>query len=117
MWKKIVIGLLLLLAATYVLLNPPYTDTLLYQGEQISIERGAEGIPHIRAPNRQAFLYAFGYVTAEDRLFQMSFRRVFAQGRIAEFLGERGLQSDIMMREIGFNKLAKDIASRFKQED
>jgi acyl-homoserine lactone acylase PvdQ len=56
-------------------------------------------------------------VTAEDRIFQISFRRIFSQGRIAEFLGERGLQSDIMMREIGFNKLAKDITARLKKEN
>ena len=52
---------------------------------------------------------------AEDRLFQICLRRLFGQGRVAEYFGERALQSDIMMRELGLNKLAKDITDCLKK--
>ena len=32
MWKKVVIGLLLIIASFYIMLNPPYADTLTFEG-------------------------------------------------------------------------------------
>jgi acyl-homoserine lactone acylase PvdQ len=49
MWKKVIFVLLLLLGIAYYLLNPPNANTLTYQGQEIRIERGPEGIPHIYA--------------------------------------------------------------------
>ena len=79
------------------------------KGVNVSIERDSYGIPHIRAPSRRAFYYAWGHVMSEDRLFQCSFRRLFAQGRLSEFLGERTFQADVMMRDLGLSQLSKNI--------
>ena len=45
-------------------------------------------------------MYAWGYVTAEDRIFQMSFRRLLGSGRLSEFLGEKALKVDQIFREL-----------------
>ena len=45
-------------------------------------------------------MYAWGYVVAEDRLFQMSFRRLLGQGRLSEALGEKTINVDKMFREL-----------------
>lgn len=54
---------------------------------------------------------------AEDRLFQCTFRNIYAQGRLSEFLGERTLNADIMMRDLGFPLIANAIKERMKKED
>ena len=80
--------LTLLLGATlYFLFAPSYADTLSYQGELTSIRRDASNIPTITAPSRRGYFYALGRVHAEDRLFQMSFKLLVVQGRLAEYLG------------------------------
>lgn len=33
-------------------------------------------------------MYAWGYTIAEDRIFQISFRRKIGQGRLSELIGE-----------------------------
>ena len=55
-------------------------------------------------------MYAWGYVTAEDRLFQMTFRRKIGQGRLSEYVGEKGVRIDKMMRELNFYGWAKKTA-------
>ena len=45
------------------------------------------GVPHITGDNLHDVLFAQGYVTAQDRLFQMEFNRRVAMGRLAEMFG------------------------------
>ena len=45
------------------------------------------GVPHITGENLHDVLFAQGYVTAQDRLFQMEFNRRVALGRLAEMFG------------------------------
>ena len=105
------------IATVYMLYLPINVEKLSYNQHSIAISRDEQGIPHIQAENRRSFLYAWGYVTSEDRLFQCSFRRLFAQGRLSEYLGERTLPADLMMRELGLAKLAKETAARLKKEN
>lgn len=67
----------------YYLFTPTYSSNLYFRGEEININRDEFGIPYIQAPTRKAFLYAWGTVIAEDRLFQCSFLRTFAEGALS----------------------------------
>jgi penicillin amidase len=87
-------------ASLYWLFSPNHASTLHYQGETINITRNEFSIPFISAPSRKAMLYAYGWVLAEDRAFQMTFRKLVTEGRLAEFLGEAALPMDKFMREL-----------------
>src|SRR5689334_11928651 len=50
------------------------------------------GEPHIRAANLDDALFLQGYVTAQDRLWQMDGLRRFAGGTLAEILGKGFLE-------------------------
>ncbi len=45
-------------------------------------------------------MYSWGYVHAEDRIFQMGLRRALGQGRLSEFSGNKTIEVDKMMREL-----------------
>ena len=65
------------------------------------------GIPHIYAKNEEDLFYAFGYVHAQDRLFQMEILRRLADGRLSELFGEPALKSDRFFRMLSFREHAK----------
>ena len=53
--------------------------------------RDSYGVPHIYAQTAHDLFYLQGYVTAQDRLFQMDLYRRAGAGRLAEVLGEPAL--------------------------
>jgi len=65
------------------------TGTLRVAGLQrpVSVLRDRWGVPHITANTLHDVAFAQGYVTAQDRLFQMVMNRRIAQGRLAEMFG------------------------------
>ena len=62
------------------------------------VYRDAWGIPHARAASETDAFFVQGFVTAQDRLWQMEFDRRRGSGRWAEVVGESALEQDIMMR-------------------
>ena len=48
----------------------------------VKVMRDKKGMAYIYAQNRDDAMMAHGFVTAQDRLFQMEVTRRFAQGRI-----------------------------------
>lgn len=72
-------------------------------------------IPHIYAQNEEDLFYAFGYVHAQDRLFQMEILRRLADGRLSELFGQPALESDKFFRTLSFREHAKlTIATTYK---
>lgn len=65
------------------------------------------GVPHINAKNDQDLYRAFGYVHAQDRLFQMEMSRRLSQGKLAEILGEELVGVDKLFRTLGLEHFAK----------
>jgi penicillin amidase len=65
------------------------------------------GIPHVYAENEEDLFEAFGYVHAQDRLFQMEILKRLADGRLAEVFGEKALQSDRFFRTLSLREHAK----------
>jgi penicillin G amidase len=66
----------------------------------VTIQRDAHGVPHIRAASLDDLLLAQGFVTAQDRLWQMDSLRRHASGTLAEILGPNLLAHDRLQRTL-----------------
>ncbi len=66
----------------------------------VTIQRDAHGVPNIRATSLDDLLFAQGFVTAQDRLFQMDSLRRHAAGTLAEVLGPALLAHDRLQRTL-----------------
>ena len=66
--------------------------------QPVQVFRDSLGIPHVRAANEADAFFAQGFVTAQDRLWQMEFDRRRAQGRWAEVVGPSAADQDQLMR-------------------
>ena len=53
----------------------------------VTVRRDAHGVPHIDAATQEDLFVAQGYVTAQDRLWQMDAFRRNANGELAEIMG------------------------------
>ena len=62
--------------------------------------RDPQGVPHLTATNLHDLFFAQGYVTAQDRLWQMDVSRRFGQGELAEIFGPRLLPLDKRQRTL-----------------
>lgn len=80
---------------------------LLGLHQRAEVLRDHYGVPHIFAADDHDMLFLQGYVTAQDRLWQMDVYRRAAEGRLAEIFGEPALDSDKEMRTIGLARAAK----------
>jgi penicillin G amidase len=121
MVRKILVGVLLLILVAvvggYVYVRsqiPNYDAKILAQGLQhpVTVTRNLHGVPHIQARNVEDLYFVWGYVNAQDRMFQMEVTRRAGQGRIAEFAGEKALNADIFLRAMGFYELAQKESGR-----
>ncbi|HME09611.1 MAG TPA: penicillin acylase family protein [Bryobacteraceae bacterium] len=72
-----------------------------------TIERDARGVPHINAANWEDAIFLQGYVTAQDRLWQMDALRRLAGGELAEVVGAAGLNSDREARALRMRRMAE----------
>jgi penicillin G amidase len=72
----------------------------------VRVVRDEYGIPYIFARNTADLIRAQGFVTAQDRIFQMEGFRAIATGRLAEAIGEPGLVSDRQVRLLGIPRNA-----------
>ena len=79
---------------------------LLGLDERAEVLRDAYGVPHVYAQTAHDLFYLQGYVTAQDRLFQMDLYRRAGEGRLAEVLGEPALDSDTQFRIFGLARVA-----------
>src|SRR3972149_12287452 len=56
-------------------------------GGPVEVLRDRYGVPHVYAERLTDLVFAQGFVTAQDRLWQMDLLRRAAAGRLAEILG------------------------------
>ncbi len=75
--------------------------------DPVTVMRDEKGMAYIFANSLEDAIVAQGFVTAQDRLFNMELTRMFAAGRIAELAGEEAVGLDTRMRTIGFYRHAK----------
>jgi penicillin amidase len=72
----------------------------------VTVRRDAHGVPHIEAATQNDLFTAQGYITAQDRLWQMDLYRRHAGGELAEILGASLVAHDKAQRVLGFRKAA-----------
>src|SRR5262245_57132244 len=60
--------------------------------EPVTVLRDRHGVPHIYAKNQDDLFFAQGFVTAQDRLFQMDWWRRVAVGETAAVAGKAALE-------------------------
>jgi penicillin amidase len=119
--RKIIIGLLVFFIALTVLLVVliPYSYSRSFprvEGEiqvaglqaPVEVYRDSFGVPHIYASNADDLFFAQGYVHAQDRFWQMDFWRHIGSGRLAEMFGEEQLETDQVLRTLGFARVAQE---------
>jgi penicillin amidase len=75
----------------------------------VTVKRDVHGVPHIDAPTQEDLFVAQGYVTAQDRLWQMDILRRSANGELAEVLGHSLLRYDTLQRVFQFRNTARRI--------
>jgi penicillin amidase len=75
--------------------------------QKVTVARDELGTPHIRAHSQRDALFAQGYATAQDRLWQMDGLRRLAAGELAEIIGPAGLESDHESRRLRLRRLAE----------
>src|ERR1017187_474943 len=86
-------------------------------GAGATVNFDTHGEPHIRAASQQDALFVQGYVTAQDRLWQMDALRRYAGGDLAEILGPVGLDSDRESRRLRLRRIAEDAYVTLPPED
>jgi penicillin G amidase len=74
---------------------------------QVEVLRDSYGVPHIYADNPEDLFEAQGYVHAQDRFFEMDFRRHLAAGRLSELFGISQLETDAYIRTLGWRRVAE----------
>lgn len=74
---------------------------------RVTVYRDKNGIPHIYADSPEDLFLAQGYVHAQDRFFEMDFRRHVTAGRLSEMFGPSTLVEDKVVRTLGWRKVAE----------
>jgi penicillin amidase len=72
----------------------------------VSVSRDSHGVPTIEAATLDDLFFAQGYITAQDRLFQMDLLRRAAAGELSEIVGDVALQHDRQQRILGIRATA-----------
>ncbi|MBS1853025.1 MAG: penicillin acylase family protein [Acidobacteria bacterium] len=101
-------GLLWLYAVVHSAL-PQLDGTLPVPGlsARVRIVRNPQGVPTIEAAGLDDLFFAQGYVTAQDRLWEMDGMRRYAGGELAEIFGEDYVEQDREQRILGMRQAAR----------
>jgi len=83
----------------------------------VTVLRDAQGMPHIRASSMEDAIFAQGYITAQDRLWQMDVSRRFASGELAELLGPDLVRNDREQRILMLPEVARRAAAALSPEE
>jgi penicillin amidase len=83
---------------------------------KVDVVRDENGIPQVYADNADDLFYAQGFVHAQDRFFEMDFRRHVTSGRLAELLGHDALETDMYIRTMGWRRIAEQELSLLSPE-
>lgn len=74
---------------------------------EVEVIRDRAGVPHVYADSMHDLMLAQGFVHAQDRFFEMDVRRHATAGRLSELFGEDGLESDLVVRTLGWRQVAE----------
>ncbi|WP_404352540.1 penicillin acylase family protein [Phycicoccus jejuensis] len=74
----------------------------------VTVKRDDSGVPHIYGDSVTDLARAQGYVHAQERFFEMDLRRHITAGRLAELVGPAGVQTDKVIRTMGWRRIAEE---------
>ena len=75
----------------------------------VTIRRDTHGVPHLDAATQDDLFFAQGYVTAQDRLWQMDMLRRHGEGTLAAVLGPTLVKHDEEQRVLELGNTARRI--------
>jgi penicillin amidase len=114
LWLSLILSLLVATTVGYAYFIaraalPQLDGTLRVKGlaAAVKVTRDGHGVPAIEAATLADLFFAQGYVTAQDRLWQMDVMRRFAAGELSEILGEDTLKIDREQRILGLRAAAR----------
>ena len=73
--------------------------------------------PQIYADTADDLFFAQGFVQAQDRFFEMDVRRHITAGRLSEMFGEDTLETDKVVRTLGWRRVAEQELDRLEPGD
>lgn len=82
----------------------------------VEIYRDKSGIPHIYADTPADLFMAQGFVHAQDRFYEMDFRRHTTAGRLSELYGSSTIENDKALRTMGWRRVAQEELPGLAQE-
>jgi len=83
----------------------------------VTVARDAHGVPHVSAGMQDDLFVAQGYVTAQDRLWQMDSLRRAANGELAEILGPSLLEYDKTQRVLQIRLTAQRVYEHLPEDN
>ncbi len=78
----------------------------------VNVTYDSLGVPNISAANIPDLFFAQGYVTAQDRLWQMDMLRRYTSGDLSVILGPEYVKYDRENRILGLNQVAQQAAAQ-----
>jgi len=113
--------LVILLIGAYWIAYRPLAQTSGEVTAPISAEatvvRDALGVPHITAASIDDAMFLQGYVTAQDRLWQMDALRRLAAGELSEVVGKSALELDRDARRLRMRRMAEEHTRTLPEKD
>lgn len=82
----------------------------------VTVLRDRWGVPQIYADDAEDLFRAQGYVHAQDRFWEMDFRRHVTAGRLSELFGKSTLDTDQVVRTLGWRHMAEQELSLLSPE-
>jgi penicillin amidase len=88
---------------------PSYDGKLQLKGlsAPVTVLRDDHAIPQLFAANAHDLYMAQGYVTAQERFWEMDFRRHVTGGRLSEMFGSSEVETDTYLRTMGWRRVAE----------
>jgi len=83
----------------------------------VIVTRDSLGVPNIAADNLHDLFFAQGFVTAQDRLWQMDMTRRYASGDLSEVLGPEYIETDKEQRILGLRQVAEKMVEQMSPEE
>ncbi len=115
----VVLGVGAVIAVTMVRKSFPVTEGEIKVpglSGRVDVIRGDHGIPQIYADSADDLFRAEGFVHAQDRFFEMDLRRHITAGRLSELVGNGGLETDRVIRTLGWRRVAEAELPTLKPE-
>ncbi|HEY2673768.1 MAG TPA: penicillin acylase family protein [Rugosimonospora sp.] len=73
----------------------------------VTVYHDSHAIPQVYATNAADLFTAQGYLHAQERFWEMDFRRHLTSGRLAELFGSAEVETDAYLRTMGWRRVAE----------